>query len=293
MTTPYAVLESAGGKPLELFRFVSGSNVYTYTSGDVPTTFNAGAGSETYTPVTLKRASVLSSSEASKLELEIGFGVEVPLTALFVNGAAPGPVSCQVFRFQRGADLSGGLGTDQIVSSYIGVVAAAAWQNAEATLSVTPSQRTLQQTIPIFRMQQQCNHALYDAGCTITKAAFSLTGVIASVDVTGTIIGITMGATAQAVPYYAGGLLTIAGVGTGFVETHNNSTGTALNVSLLTPLPGLAVGATVTMNPGCDRSFQTCVQKFANGTNFFGFPYINPTDPWVVGIRTDSTYGGT
>ena len=173
-----------------------------------------------------------------------------------------------------------------------GVVAAAAWQGAEATLSVTPAQRTFQQTIPVFRMQPQCNHALYDAGCTILKSAFSATGTIASVDVTGTILGITMGATAAATPYYAGGLLTIAGVGTGFIETHYNSTGTALNVSLLVPLPGLTVGASGTLNPGCDRSGQTCRTKFNNIENFFGEEYINPTDPWIVGIRTDSTYGG-
>ena len=98
MAAPYATLEAGGGAPRELIRFVSGTTVFTYTSGDAPVTFNAGAGSETYTPVTLKRDSVLSSSEASKLELQIGLGVEVPVAALFVNGIAPGPVSCRVWR---------------------------------------------------------------------------------------------------------------------------------------------------------------------------------------------------
>jgi uncharacterized phage protein (TIGR02218 family) len=288
MTSPYAILESTGGKPRELFRFVSGANVYTYTSQDTSVVYNAGAGNETYAPVTLKRDSVLSSSDASKLELEIGFGVEVPVTALFVNGVAPGPVSCNVWRYQEGATLTD---PTQIVLIFSGVVAAAQWQNAEAMLIVTPAQRTLQQTIPIKRMQPQCNLATYSTGCTLLESAFSATGTVASIDVTGTIIGITMGATGQPVPYYSGGKLKVTGLPQGFIENHNNTSGTAVNVSLLVPIPGLTVGASVTLVAGDDRSLQTCTQKFNNVANFEGFGYLNPTDPWVVGIRTDSTYG--
>lgn len=289
MATPYATLEAEGGAPLELLRLVSGSTVYTYTSGDIPVTFNAGAGSETYVPGFIKRGSVLATSEPTKLQLDVGMGVDTPVAPLFVNGIAPGPVTLALYRFQRGADLSGGLGTDQIVWSYFGQVAGATWNGSEVKVAVTPAQRNVEQTIPRFRVQRQCNFALYDAGCTILKSAFTLPGTIATIDLTGTVIGITMGATAQAVPYYAGGLLNTAGGLTGFIENHDNSTGTLLTVSLLVPIPGLTVGASVTLNPGCDRSFQTCVQKFANGDNFLGAQDLVAADPWVSGIRTDST----
>jgi hypothetical protein len=46
-------------------------------------------------------------------------------------------------------------------------------------------------------------------------------------------------------------------------------------------LPGTSVGdvISVTVWPGCDRSFDTCVNKFGNAANYGGFPYIPLNNP--------------
>lgn len=43
---------------------------------------------------------------------------------------------------------------------------------------------------------------------------------------------------------------------------------------------GLNSGDRVKILAGCDKRFQTCVQKFSNGENFRGFPHI-PGDDWL------------
>ncbi len=50
-----------------------------------------------------------------------------------------------------------------------------------------------------------------------------------------------------------------------------------LDLWLETPL-AIAVGDTVSVTPGCDKSFGTCQAKFANSINFQGFPHMPGND---------------
>lgn len=46
-------------------------------------------------------------------------------------------------------------------------------------------------------------------------------------------------------------------------------------ISFWMPLPlPVEIGASVTLSAGCDKSFQTCKEKFSNQINFQGFPLI-------------------
>jgi uncharacterized phage protein (TIGR02218 family) len=40
----------------------------------------------------------------------------------------------------------------------------------------------------------------------------------------------------------------------------------------------IEIGDQYTVVPGCDRIFETCVNKFANGVNFGGFPHLRGSD---------------
>ena len=46
------------------------------------------------------------------------------------------------------------------------------------------------------------------------------------------------------------------------------------------PRVPLKIGDTVRLSAGCDKSFDTCLTKFANGVNFRGFPDI-PNEEWM------------
>lgn len=45
--------------------------------------------------------------------------------------------------------------------------------------------------------------------------------------------------------------------------------------ALISPI---AIGDTYIISPGCDKSFETCKAKFANGVNFGGFPHLPGQD---------------
>lgn len=49
-------------------------------------------------------------------------------------------------------------------------------------------------------------------------------------------------------------------------------------------IPNLAVSNSVTILPGCDRAYPTCVNKFNNAANHAGFPDLVVADPWDAGI---------
>jgi uncharacterized protein len=287
VATPYATLEAKGGAPVELYRFVSGSTVFTLTSGDAPVSFNAGiAGIETYAPTELKRDGTSVTSEANKLSLDIGVAIGSALAQLFVGGVAPTSVTCTVYRFQR-ANLPGTLDPTYIVTPYFGTVAAALFQGSECRLTIVCPLWSIKQTVPAWTYQQLCNWALYSPGCSIIETAFTLSATISTIDVSGRVLGITFGAAAQAPPYYTAGILTFGNY-KGYIEVHSDTISTLVTATLLLPVPGLIVGSSVSMAPGCDRTYPTCIAKFSNGKNHFGFPQLNPVDPWDKGITLAS-----
>ncbi|MEQ8656175.1 MAG: DUF2163 domain-containing protein [Hyphomicrobiales bacterium] len=58
--------------------------------------------------------------------------------------------------------------------------------------------------------------------------------------------------------------------------------GTTARITLWqTPITPLEVGAQVTLKAGCDKSFATCKERFSNGVNFRGFPFM-PGDDFAL-----------
>lgn len=54
------------------------------------------------------------------------------------------------------------------------------------------------------------------------------------------------------------------------------------------PTVTIAAGATIRCTAGCDKQFTTCRDRFANATNFRGFPYM-PSNDLVVSYPSDGT----
>ena len=58
------------------------------------------------------------------------------------------------------------------------------------------------------------------------------------------------------------------------VLTHVVGTSDVTITLLETPVLAIAAGDTFDITAGCDKTFETCKAKFANGVNFRGFPHI-------------------
>lgn len=115
-----------------------------------------------------------------------------------------------------------------------------------------------------------CQHVLYDSGCTLVKNAHSAGGTAASGS-TATIINWT-GATSA---YQQGTITFSSGANTGATATIKAASAGVLTLSvplLSTP----SVGDAFTAYKGCDHGILTCFNRFNNLGNFRGFPYVPP-----------------
>jgi uncharacterized phage protein (TIGR02218 family) len=124
--------------------------------------------------------------------------------------------------------------------------------------------------VPANRYQTGCMHTLFDAGCTLSKAAF---GVNSTAAAGSTATQINCGL-AQAAGYFALGTISFtSGVNAGSARSVKSYTPGA--IVLARPLIAApANGDAFTAFPGCDKTQATCTAKFANLPNFKATPYV-------------------
>lgn len=123
-----------------------------------------------------------------------------------------------------------------------------------------------------------CNWTLFDAGCTLLKASFTVNGTIGpapSLSILPIVGGLTQFGADGLGNYVQGRILFTSGANSGFLTLINNND--ASNLQLAYPLENPVVaGDTVQFWPGCSKSFNTCKLKFANDPNFRGFDKVPP-----------------
>lgn len=125
---------------------------------------------------------------------------------------------------------------------------------------------------------RRCDAVPGDARCGVSLAgsAFRATGSVTAVTDESRLK--VSGLTGFPAGFFRHGQLTFTGGAlSGTVAEIDGQDGAALRLWLpLAKLP--EVGDAVTVTAGCDRSFSTCREKFANGRNFRGFPHMPGAD---------------
>ena len=136
---------------------------------------------------------------------------------------------------------------------------------------------------PMPRNQYQvlCRHQLYDAGCTLLKASFTVTGTVG----TGNTASLIHTNLTQADHYFELGQITFtSGALLGLsrtVKSYLHASGSIIPVTALPLAP--SSGDTFSIYPGCDKrgadafgniNNGTCKVKFNNLVNFRGEPFI-------------------
>ncbi len=132
----------------------------------------------------------------------------------------------------------------------------------------------LQQTIGEL-YQPSCRAILGDSECKKVLTSFTFTGTVTTVT-SGLIF--TSNALTQAAGYFTGGQIT---------WTSGNNNGLKMEVKefankqvvLAQAMPyGIQVGNSFQIVAGCDKTHQTCINKFNNIINFRGEPFVPGTD---------------
>lgn len=151
--------------------------------------------------------------------------------------------------------------------------------SSHVEMKVKSALTKLNVNMPRNYYQPGCLWTLFDAGCTINKASFAVTGTIGA-GVSGVAIpvvgGLGGGIGTDGIGQYAlGRLLFTSGVNAGLqVLIDNNDTVNLYLAYLLNEIP--AVGDSITFYPGCSKSFHTCDVKWNNKPNFRGFDKVPP-----------------
>ena len=154
---------------------------------------------------------------------------------------------------------------------FTGIIEQARAGRAFASLSINSNLQLLNVMMPRNLIQVGCSHMLYDAGCTLLKTAFRVSGSVTS----GSALSFNTGLT-QADHYFDLGVVTFtSGVNNGISRTVRTSLNASGNVTVILPFANApAAGDTFTILPGCDKQQATCSTKFSNLTHFRGMPYV-------------------
>lgn len=160
--------------------------------------------------------------------------------------------------------------------NFWGVVGQVVSTRTGVQITVNSDLTYLQLTLPRNLWSPGCLHNVYDAGCTLNRAAFTVGGAAAG----GSTASVILTNLAQADGYFELGAITFtsgqnAGLGpdsTRTVKTFTNAGGTVIPTAPFRFAP--VNGDAFSIFPGCDKLQATCTTKFANLAHFRGYPYV-------------------
>ena len=136
-----------------------------------------------------------------------------------------------------------------------------------------------------------CDADLGDSRCKVNLTPLTDSGSVTSVTDRANFVGTT----GQSEGYYAGGKLT-------WTSGNNNGLSMEVKAQVLIGSPStddvqlflampyeIKVGDTYTITPGCDKSRETCIDKFNNILNFQGFPDVPGADAQLNPVDSEGS----
>lgn len=260
-------------KPIDLYRMVMGSQIWTITSADAAQSHN----DELYVPTSVGRGGIESKNEMAKANLEIRLNIEHELSQLLLSSYNEQVLSLTVFTVRDSTvDVTwkGRLASQKPGDTYI-------------TLTFESVFTSLRRPGVRARFQKSCRHALYGRGCKLNPEDFAVPASLLSA--AGSVLTIP-----EAAGYtdgtFIGGMLRTPDSLLSYVIGHvgNQITVQRVSASILNAINGAGYGnsygnsyggISVTLYPGCDHSRTTCKNNFNNLDRYGGFDWIPQKNP--------------
>lgn len=263
MTYASREVSTDASSPVELYEFRRGGSTWRYTSSAQDASYATYA----YVAVPMKRGSIEQTGEIGRSGLRITLARDVEIAQAFI-ATPPSEVTLLTIYRQHRND-------PETVAVWMGRVLNVEWRGSEVELNCEPVYTSLQRTGLRRLYQRNCPHVLYGTSCQASAVIYRVPGTVVSV--AGVLLSVPSAA-GYATGHFAGGFATWAANGITekrMIVAHN------LDVITLSAVPpGLAVGDTIYLYPGCDRTLATCAAKFGNSANFGGFPFIPTKNPF-------------
>lgn len=260
----------------ELYRFVEGENVWTITSADEEQLYN----SELYTPSTIGRNEVESKNELSRANIEVSLSIGDPMARRWMRQVIDDVVSLTIFGYED-ADVT---------VIWKGRLVSVKPEVSEITLIFESIFTSLRRAGLRKKYQRSCPYVLYGRGCSLNKDDWAVPGQMTAISTNGLTITVPEAA-GFADGYFTAGMVEAPDGTLRFITNHSGST-----LTLIRPVDSLGEafassgygvnyggyygGVAVNIYPGCNRSKETCKNKFDNLDNYGGFAFIPLKNPF-------------
>jgi len=263
---PYVDQENSldTGAPFFLYEFKQGDSVF-HRFTTLRDDFNDGT--DVWSAIAITHTDVNHAEELSENTLTLTLPRTTSLEALFFNGAPEDAISFTLKRGHVGE-------TDQVVYWKGRVVSHGSDRNQRLRIECESLFTSLRRSGCRARYTKACRHALYSHGCFVDKASFQTNGTLNSVNGLVLTVG---GAETQADGYFTAGMIQFPDGSLRFITDHTNDKITIdQRVRYLSDVPPPFA---VEVFAGCDRTLDTCRDKFNNLDNQGAFKFIPVKNP--------------
>lgn len=274
--TSFAALEPGKetSRPLEVYVVNLGAETFRYTNHGV----NVVVGSDTYDALPgLSRTSVGQGSEERKRDVTFRFPAENEFVQNYVSIVPGTKATVTVFRLQhdevptfntKALQFKGTVANVRFVED--GEVAEVVCRSIEANAG---------KSVPLYTLQQLCNHVLYGEGCEVNPTPFRINGLVTSVLVnTLTVSGLN----AKPNGWFTGGFVSNAtGNDHRLIVAHTGN-----NIILNVPFAVSPLNSFVDVFAGCDHDYlgDCGPTKFNNRRRHGGWPFPPTKNPFATGL---------
>lgn len=254
--------------PIDLYRVVMGSDVWTFTGATTDQFYNAGSGTERYVSTAIGRGGYDQKNEISKSNMELELSLEHPLAVMLLMSYFEQIITLTMFTDRDGV----------ISTSWKGRLSAVKPSDNSLTLNFESVFTSLRRPGLRARFQKSCRYALYGRGCFLDPEDFVLNTTLSAIS--GRTLTVP-GASGQANGYYTGGMIRAPDGALSYVVSHSGTSITVQRVSssMATAFASTGAATAVKLYPGCDHSRATCAAKFSNGVRYGGFDWIPEKNP--------------
>jgi uncharacterized phage protein (TIGR02218 family) len=260
---------------LYTFTFANGT-VLRITSADINITASSLVFASVSPQVRLIRSKIKTviGTQVDQFDLKI-YADSTALIGgvLWTAFAARGGFDGATIKLERAfANVATGWGdtTNGTVIMFSGIVSEIDVSRTEIDIKVKSDLVLLNINLPRNLWQPGCVHTLYDGGCALNRATFTISGAVVGgggVTLFNTNLGAATG-------YYDQGVITFtSGANNGLSRTVKTFIVFGSTEVTYPLIAGPANGDTFTIYPGCDKLQATCVAKFNNLIHFKAAPY--------------------
>ncbi len=263
----YELIESSidSGKPIRLYKFNRGVMTWAYCTADRDITFQTVR----YRSTAISDSEIRQSGEATADTFEITAPADLDIAQLYRGVGPSDAIEVTVYDMHYGES--------DVIIAYIGSIYSVKFPAQDRCTIVCNTDSVGLSSIGLrLTWSRGCPYTLFDTNCGVNRDFYKVDALVQSMD------GLTISSGAfGTMPdgWFDGGYVEWP-VGVGQFDRRGIVSHTGSVVELLGGTEGIGLGISLAAYPGCDKSIQTCHDKFANHENYGGAPHQPGKSPF-------------